>query len=178
MKHTKRYGKKTSLALGMWIKLARAFSTFNRLSTQDINRYGLTQPQFAALECLGHCGSLKLRDLSHKMLVSGGNMTVVVDNLEKDGLVQRCDDPNDRRAYNIALTPKGKKLFEETFVQHAEFIARAASVLTEEEQTDLSHLLKKLGHALKVHPRSFFPPDNSGQHKSEAHVVRRRPVHA
>lgn len=149
MKNTKEYGKKADLALGMWVKLARAYNTFSRLSAKDINRYNLTQPQFAALECLGHSGPLRLCDLSRKMLVSGGNMTVVVDNLEKEGLVQRADDPEDRRAYNIMLTAKGKRLFDDIFAKHAEFIVTTASVLTAKEQEDLGRLLKKLGLALR-----------------------------
>lgn len=149
MTNTKKYGKKADLALGMWVKLARAYNTFSRLSAKDINSFGLTQPQFAVLECLGHSGSMRLCDLSRKMLVSGGNMTVVVDNLEKEGLVERVDDPEDRRAYNIKLTAKGKKLFDEIFAKHAEFIAETASVLTTKEQEELGKLLKKLGLALR-----------------------------
>lgn len=76
-------------------------------------------------------------------------MTVVVDNLEKEGLVERVDDPEDRRAYNIKLTAKGKKLFDEIFAKHAEFIAETASVLTTKEQEELGKLLKKLGLALR-----------------------------
>ncbi len=149
MKNTKRYGKKADAALGMWVKLTRAYNTFNHLAQKDIGRYGLTEPQFAALEILGHCGPVRLCELSRKMLVSGGNITVVVDNLEKEGLVQRIDDPDDRRAYNVTLTPKGKKLFDDIFVKHAEFVVGAASVLNEKEQEQLSRLLRKLGLGLK-----------------------------
>ena len=149
MKNTKKYGKKADLALGMWVKLARAYNTFSRLTGKDISGYDLTPPQFAVLECLGHAGSMKLCELSRKLLVSGGNMTVVVDNLGKDGLVERTNDPHDRRAYNVKLTAKGKKLFDSIFAKHAEFVSRTASVLTEKEQEELGRLLKKLGLALR-----------------------------
>jgi len=149
MKNTRTYGHKADLALAMWVKLARAYSTFSRLSAKDIAGYGLTQPQFAVLEILGHCGPMRLCDLSRKMLVSGGNMTVVVDNLEKEGLVQRLHDSDDRRAINVTLTGKGKKRFREIFTRHARFVTRAASVLTGPEQEQLSRLLRKLGLALK-----------------------------
>jgi len=146
---TRKYDRKTDLALGLWVKLSRAHSCFSRLSKRDIAGYGLTEPQFAVLECLGHLGPLKQCDLSRKMLVSGGNMTVVVDNLEKDGLVQRADDPRDRRAFKVTLTGKGKKLFGEIFGRHAAFVTHAASVLTEREQEELARLLKKLGLGLR-----------------------------
>lgn len=149
MKNPRTYGRKADIALAMWVKLARAYSTFSHLSAKDIARYSLTQPQFAVLEILGHCGPMRLCDLSRKMMVSGGNMTVVVDNLEKEGLVHRLHDSDDRRAIHVALTRKGKKRFREIFTRHARFIARTASVLTEPEQEQLSRLLRKLGLALQ-----------------------------
>lgn len=149
MNHPRTYGRKTDLALGLWVKLSRAQSSFSRLSKQDIAGYGLTEPQFAVLECLGHLGPLKQCELSRKMLVSGGNMTVVVDNLEREGLVLRKEDPRDRRAFNVSLTRKGKSLFGEIFARHAAFITRTASVLTEKEQEELARLLKKLGLGLR-----------------------------
>jgi MarR family 2-MHQ and catechol resistance regulon transcriptional repressor len=133
----------------LWIKLARATSTFGKLAGDNIRSFGLTEPQFGVLECIGHLGPLALGELSRKRLVSGGNITCVVDNLEKDGLVERVHSSEDRRTIVAQLTPKGKKVFDETFVGHAEFITELASVLTEHEQEQLSHLLKKLGLGLR-----------------------------
>lgn len=148
MKTTRKYGKKADLALSMWVKLARASSTFGKLTQDHIRTFGLTEPQFGVLECLGHLGALTLGELSRKQLVSGGNMTCVVDNLEREGLVERKQSTEDRRVINVQLTAKGKELFEKIFAQHAETVAQLASVLTEQEQTELSTLLKKLGTAL------------------------------
>jgi MarR family 2-MHQ and catechol resistance regulon transcriptional repressor len=148
VKTTKQYGKKADAALGMWVKLARAYATFNRETVKDIRRYGLTQPQFGALECLGHLGPMTIGDLSRKMLVSGGNMTCVVDNLEKEGLVRRQHSDEDRRAVIVTLTEKGDTLFRDIFPQHAAFIGQLATALSEQEQAELSRLLKKLGQKL------------------------------
>lgn len=133
----------------MWIKLARASATFGKLADENIRSYGLTEPQFGVLECIGHLGLLTLGELSRKLLVSGGNITCVVDNLEKEGLVERVHSTEDRRAIVAQLTPKGKKVFDESFVKHANFITEIASVLNEHEQEQLSQLLKKLGLTLK-----------------------------
>jgi MarR family 2-MHQ and catechol resistance regulon transcriptional repressor len=77
-------------------------------------------------------------------------MTVVIDNLEKQGLVERRRSSEDRRSTIIQLTEKGKQLFDQVFVQHAQFVEELIwSVLPEEEITQLSGLLKKLGVALK-----------------------------
>jgi len=157
LKTTKQYGKKADLALSTWVKLARAFWTFNKHTVDDIRTYGLTQPQFSVLESLGHLGEMTLGELSKKQLVSCGNTTVVVDNLEREDLVERRHCKNDRRAVYVHLTPKGKRMFKEIFQQHARYVQKLASVLTQEEQEQLSRLLKKLGLALRegqVHTRS------------------------
>lgn len=149
MNSTVKYGKKVNLALGLWVKLARAAATFGKLTEENIRSYGLTEPQFGVLECLGHLGPLTLGELSRKLLVSGGNITCVVDNLEREGLVERLHSTSDRRAIVARLTGKGQTLFDTVFVRHAAFVASTASVLTEAEQEELSGLLRKLGLALK-----------------------------
>ena len=146
----RRYGKKADLALGMWVKLARAFSVFNRHTTEDIRRYGLTQAQFGIIESLGHLGFMTLGDIARKQLSSCGNTTVVVDNLEKSGLVERRHCKEDRRAIYVHLTAKGQRLFDDIFRQHARYVQELASALSEEEQKHLSGLLKKLGLSLNV----------------------------
>ncbi len=149
MKSTKQYGKKIDTALGLWVKLARAHSTFAKLTDENIRSFGLTPPQFGVLECLGHLGPLKLGELCRKQLVSGGNMTVDVDNLAKEGLVERVPSTEDRRSIQVRLTPKGKRLFDEIFIKHAKRVGALTSVLTDKEQEELASLLKKLGTSLR-----------------------------
>jgi MarR family transcriptional regulator, 2-MHQ and catechol-resistance regulon repressor len=149
MKTTKQYGKKVDLALSLWVKLTRAHDTFNHLTAANIRSFGLTPAQFGVIECLGHLGTMLIGDLTKKHLVSGGNMTVVVDNLEKDGLVERSVNEEDHRAFYVTLTPKGKKLFQKTFLQHARYVVKLASKLSESEQLQLGLLLKKLGTGLQ-----------------------------
>jgi MarR family 2-MHQ and catechol resistance regulon transcriptional repressor len=150
MKTTKRYGRKADVALTMWVKLARATATFGKLTQEHVRTFGLTEPQFGALECLGHLGPMTIGQLCKKQLVSGGNMTVVVDNLEKEGLVERVPSKEDRRSILVRLTDKGTKLFNDIFEQHAQYVAKLASVLTEDEQEELGRLLKKLGVSLSA----------------------------
>jgi MarR family transcriptional regulator, 2-MHQ and catechol-resistance regulon repressor len=145
MKHSRAYGKRADLALSLWVKLARAHGTFARQADRDIERYGLTPPQFAVLDALGHLGKLTLGDLSRKGLVTGGCMTVIVDNLEKEDLVERARSLDDRRVIYVQLTGKGARLFKSVFPAHVERITELASVLSEKEQFQLAALLKKLG---------------------------------
>jgi len=133
----------------MWVKLARASTTFGRLTAKDIDQYGLTQPQFGVLEMLGHLGPLTIGDIGKRMLVTAGCITVILDNLEKDGLVERIRSGEDRRVINVQLTAKGQATFKRIFRKHAKRVTELASVLKEEEQAQLSDLLKKLGFGLK-----------------------------
>ena len=71
-------------------------------------------------------------------------MTVVIDNLVKDSLVQRCIDPKDRRVNLISITEKGRKLISDIFPNHLENINGIFNVLTSEEKKNLISLLKKL----------------------------------
>jgi MarR family 2-MHQ and catechol resistance regulon transcriptional repressor len=160
-----KYGKKSGLALGLWIKLARASATFGKLSADNIRTFGLTEPQFGVLECLGHLGPLTLTSLSKKMLVSNGNVTCIVDHLEGAGIVERMPSHDDRRSTYVKLTQKGEDLFREIFVKHAEFIGTTASVLTVKEQEMLSSLLKKLGRSLQ---ERRFVDNRTINRKSEA----------
>lgn len=150
MKTTRKYGRRADQALGLWVKLARAANTMSILTVRDIAGYGLTEAQFGVIEALGHLGPMKVGELCQKNLSSGGNMTVVVDNLVKEGLVERIQSPDDRRAYIVKLTEKGSKLFQDIFVQHAKFVTDLIySALSEEEISKLAGLLKKLGLTLK-----------------------------
>jgi MarR family 2-MHQ and catechol resistance regulon transcriptional repressor len=149
MRTTAQYGRKADLALTMWVKLARASATFGRLTGKDIEHYGLTQPQFGVLEMLGHLGPLTIGDISRRMLVTGGCVTVILDNLERGGLVERLRSQEDRRVITVQLTAKGQSAFKDIFRKHARRVAELASVLTEEEQIELSALLRKLGRTLK-----------------------------
>lgn len=145
MKTTKKYGKKIDIALSTWLKLSRAFTSVNKKSNESIKSFGLTQPQFTVIEALGHLGKLKIGELCEKLMVTGGSMTLVLDNVTKLGYIERIYDQNDRRAIYVQLTPKGKSLFDKIFKIHADNITKFLSVLSNEEQIQLGELLKKLG---------------------------------
>lgn len=149
MRTTEKYGSKADLALSLWVKLARASATFGRLTGKDIEQYGLTQPQFSVLEMLGHLGPMTIGEVGRRMLVTGGCVTVILDNLEKEKLVERVRSNEDRRVIKVQLTAKGESKFKQTFGQHAQRVTQLVSVLTEDQQIQLSQLLKKLGLALK-----------------------------
>lgn len=143
------YSAAENQALDLWVKLARSFNVFNRGALEHIRSCELTQSQFAVVECLGHKGEMTLGELSGKMLMSCGNITVVVDNLEKDGLVTRSRSSQDRRVIHVRLTSEGESLFQRIFPEHAKRVAELAAVLSSEEQQQLALLLRKLGLGLQ-----------------------------
>jgi MarR family transcriptional regulator, 2-MHQ and catechol-resistance regulon repressor len=139
--------KKTVLALDAFVKLTRASNSVSAATNSSIADAGLTTSQFAVLEVLYHAGPLCLTEIAHKILTTGGNLTLVVKNLEKRGLVQRKQSADDRRFFSLHLTAKGKNLIAEVFPQQAAEITRVISALSAEEQLELARLAKKLGTA-------------------------------
>lgn len=131
--------------LNAFIKLTRASESVNGRLSRHLSDANLTVTQFGALEALLHLGPLNQRELGLKLLKSGGNITLVIDNLLKNGLVRKETDPNDRRAVIISLTDKGRDFIEELFPQHLERIKEEFSVLTSEEKDQLALICKKLG---------------------------------
>lgn len=135
----------TVRALNAHINLARASdSLFARLSPQ-LERDGLTTGQFGVLEALLHLGPMCQHTLGQKLLRSGGNVTLVVDNLEMRGWVRRERQESDRRMVVIHLTPAGRELIAKVFARHAKAIKKEMSVLKPEEQETLRRLARKLG---------------------------------
>jgi MarR family transcriptional regulator, 2-MHQ and catechol-resistance regulon repressor len=133
------------LALSTYLKLTRASeSLWNRLAP-GLARQDLTTSQFGVLEALYHLGSMHQRDLGERILKSSGNMTLVIDNLEKRGLVRRERSVEDRRFIQVHLTDEGERLIRRVFPGHAEAITRELAVLTPEEQRALGNLCRKLG---------------------------------
>lgn len=140
---SKPYSRSNSMDL--WVKLYRSFSSMNKSVVDFLRGQGLTQPQFYVLEVLHHKGSMTLIQLSRKLMVTGGNMTLIADNLEKEELILRVLDKSDRRKYTITLTPKGEEHVQKVFAEFEKHIESIASTLSPEEQVQASKLLKKLG---------------------------------
>lgn len=131
--------------LDTFIKLTRCTnSVLTRLAER--NTIGdLTYSQFAVLEALYHLGPLSQGEVSQKVLKSGSNMTTVIDNFERDGLVRRERDANDRRVIHIHLTEAGKGKVEAVLPGHVAALVEEFSRLTAKEQEMLGGLCKKLG---------------------------------
>lgn len=132
-------------ALDAYIKLMRAAESVTARRSPLFAADGLTVSQFGVLEALLHLGPLHQCDLSRKLLKSSGNITVVVDNLEKRGLVRRSPDREDRRASIVDLTEKGRHLIASCLPRHVQAIVEEMSTLSRNEQRELGRLCRRLG---------------------------------
>ncbi len=136
--------------LDTFIKLTRCTnSLLGRLAER--NTVGdLTWSQFAVLETLYHLGPMTQGEISIKVLKSGSNMTTVIDNLERDGLVRRERDGDDRRVIHVHLTDEGTRRIETVLPGHVAALVEELSVLSAKEQETLGELCKKLGKGRKA----------------------------
>lgn len=137
------------LALDTFIKLVRAQESLQARLSRHFAGMGLTGSQFAVLEALYHLGPMCQRDLGSKLLKSSGNITLVIDNLERQGMVRRERAAADRRYITIHLTPDGEALIRRVFPGHAAEITALLGALGEDEQRELGRLCKKLGLAVE-----------------------------
>jgi len=135
-------------ALRLWIALARCYVTFSRAVACKVAEYDLTAPQFGVLEALYHVGPLSLGELAEKLLVTGGNVTYVMDRLEAQDLVVRKRSGDDRRVVKAHLTTKGRATIEAVFPGHVDFVHGLVAGLGAEDQEALRGLLKRLGKGI------------------------------
>jgi MarR family transcriptional regulator, 2-MHQ and catechol-resistance regulon repressor len=137
--------KEETRALNAFIKLVRAAQSVSGRVESYFSELGLSVSQFGALESLHHLGPLYQKDLASKILKSTGNITMVVDNLEKRGLVERVRDDKDRRHYSVRITPRGSTLIGSFFAGHVKRIVSEMSALSKAEQDELGRLCKIVG---------------------------------
>lgn len=135
----------THLALNTYTKLMRAADSVTGRVGRTMSAAGLTISQFGVLEALHHKGPLCQRDIAAKILKSTGNITLVIDNLERQGLVKRERTSQDRRYLTVSLTAQGEALIGDVFTRVEAAIIAEMGALTAEEQTTLGQLCKKLG---------------------------------
>ncbi len=147
MDKTKKLSKHQRLVLNTYTKMMRATFSVTARMHKHLAEHQLTVSQFGVLEVLYHLGPLCQRDIGDKILKTSGNMTLVIDNLEKRNLVRRQKDINDRRYMTVKLTEKGSELIGKIFPLHAQVAEQVFSVLSTKKLEKLGRILKALGTA-------------------------------
>jgi MarR family 2-MHQ and catechol resistance regulon transcriptional repressor len=137
--------KKEMRALDSYTKLMRAADTISSAVNLSISKFGLTESQFNVLDALYHLGPLSQKELGFKLLKSSGNITMVIDNLEKNAYVERIRGIEDRRIFFVQLTKKGEKRLEDILPVQVNFITNEMNRLSKTEQIELQRLCKRIG---------------------------------
>lgn len=128
------------LLISMW----RSFFYANQNAESVFSANGLTFRKFAVLELLYNRGEFTVKQITEKVLSTGGNITVVIQKLEADGLVIRKANPYDNRSYLISITEKGRSLMDIVFPAVMNEIQLYFSRLTDEEKKTVVGILRKL----------------------------------
>lgn len=127
------------------MKLYRATAAITGRLALLLTNYELTMTQFNVLETLLHLGEMRQRELGGKVMKSGGNITLVLSNLEKMGLVERVRAEGTRRDLSVSLTVEGRKRILAAFPVFAQAVAEQFGVLTAEELDSLGEMCKRVG---------------------------------
>lgn len=135
-------------ALRLWLRMLTCTQLVEKqVRTQLREQFDTTLPRFDLMSQLERSPEgLKMNELSRRMMVTGGNVTGITDQLVAEGLVERVDVEGDRRAYRVRLTARGRKLFDEMAAEHEAWIVAAFEGLSAREVESLHKLLGKVKH--------------------------------
>ena len=148
-------------ALKLWLRMLASTTHIEaEIRTRLRERFGISLARFDYMaQLFRHREGLKMRTLSRYMMVTGGNVTGLTDELEGDGLVVREASPDDRRAWIVRLTPKGRRAFEAMAREHERWILEMFAGL---DAKTVRHLYTHLG-ALRV---QLVRNDSSAEEKA------------
>ena len=132
-------------ALSAFINLSRAANALAAEHARRLSKHGLTLTQFGVLEALYHLGPMPQKDLGRRTLKTSGNMTVVIDNLVRMGLVERERRSDDRRFVAVHLTKAGRKLLVRMLADHVAGVVGDMELLSAEEQDRLRRMCRLIG---------------------------------
>ena len=132
--------------LRLWLRLLTCTQLIEKQVRNELReQFATTLPRFDLMSQLERSPEgLKMNELSRRMMVTGGNVTGITDQLVTEGLVERVDVAGDRRAWRVRLTARGRKLFNDMAQQHEAWICDAFASLSPKEINQLHKLLGKV----------------------------------
>ncbi len=131
------------VSLRLWLRLYTCSTMIEHHVRERLReRFDITLPRFDLMAQLERAPKgLKMSDLSRRLMVTGGNVTGLTDQLVSEGLVVRCEMPSDRRVYTVRLTSKGKRHFDAMAVEHERWIIELLAAMPAGELEGLYRLL-------------------------------------
>jgi len=146
-------------SLRLWLRLLSTTTRVEDTIRQRLReQFGITLPRFDLMAQLEReAEGLSMGELSRRMMVTGGNVTAIVDQLEKEQLVRRQSLPGDRRAFRVSLTPTGRQTFADMAQAHEGWVVELLSPLSERQQEQLHKLLGTLKSGPHKNPKQETP---------------------
>jgi DNA-binding MarR family transcriptional regulator len=137
-------------SLKLWLRmLSCTVRIENEIRTRLRAGFGVTLPRFDLMAQLErHPDGLRMGELSRRMMVTGGNVTGITDQLEKEQLVQRVPDPQDRRAFMVRLTEQGRRAFAEMAAVHEAWIEELLQDIPAEDKALMIGMLASMKRRL------------------------------
>ncbi len=144
--HETRVTDHDHASLRLWLRMLACTNLIEaHIRSQLRTRFQTTLPRFDLMSQLErNPDGLKMGELSRRMMVTGGNVTGITDQLVAEGLVVREDNPQDRRAYIVKLTKEGRRVFRQWADEHEDWIVRLFEGLGEKDRGQLYALLAQL----------------------------------
>ena len=139
-------------SLKLWLRmLSCTVRIENEIRSRLRASFGITLPRFDLMAQLErHPDGLRMGELSRRMMVTGGNVTGITDQLEREGLVVRVPDPHDRRAWAVRLTPSGRSAFVEMAAVHERWIDEMLADIPAADKASLIALLASMKQRLNT----------------------------
>ena len=130
-------------SLKLWLRmLSCTVRIENEIRSRLRTAFGITLPRFDLMAQLErHPEGLRMGELSRRMMVTGGNVTGITDQLEREGLVARVPDPQDKRAFAVRLTPAGQEAFAAMAKVHEGWVEELLGHVALEDKEQLIRLL-------------------------------------
>ncbi|MBI3507692.1 MAG: MarR family transcriptional regulator [Proteobacteria bacterium] len=140
-----------SPAVKSWVYVLRLSTIVTRRADQELREQGLTLARFDVIAQLGaQEGCCTQESLCSRLLVTKGHVSILLDRMVREGLVARAQDPENRRCNRVALTPKGRRLYEKAVPRHERCLESLFDPLTRREQAQMEGLLLKLLRGVRV----------------------------
>jgi DNA-binding MarR family transcriptional regulator len=142
------------MALRLWLRLLACTNLIEAPLRQRLRaQFDGSLPRFDLMAQLDrHDGGLRMRELSRRLMVTGGNVTGLTDRLVAEGLVERSEDPADRRGATVQLTAEGRRQFRAMAKAHEVWVAGLFEGLSAAQQAQLFDLLGRLKATLPAGP--------------------------
>jgi DNA-binding MarR family transcriptional regulator len=140
----------TEPPLAAWFSIVRVYHKVVRKLERRLDEHGLALAHFEMLVKLSMAEGMTQQELAARLLVTKGNVCVLLDRLESNGWVERREHPEDRRANKLFLTKQGRKLLDEVLPEHMKLIKETLSVMSISQQKAVHEALDRVDQSVEL----------------------------